>query len=65
MSRQADSSQLAGRYIRKQGRSIGVEGSHRNLQRFQPPLTVSRDHLQCTVERLQTTIEASQDEPSI
>ncbi|WP_311172813.1 hypothetical protein [Halobellus ordinarius] len=62
MSRQADSSQLAGRYIRKQGRSIG--GFHRTVLRFQPPLTIPRDQLECGVESCRTTIEASRDEAS-
>ncbi|MFD1599814.1 aspartate aminotransferase family protein [Halobellus rarus] len=50
-----------GKHLREQGIIIGVGGFHKNVMRFQPPLSISREQLERAVEGLQTAIEATRD----
>ncbi len=50
-----------GKHLREQGIIMGVGGFHKNVLRFQPPLTISRDQLDRTVEALRTAIETHHD----
>ena len=51
-----------GKHLRKQeGIIMGVGGFHKNVLRFQPPLTISRDQLDRTLDGLRGAIEAHRD----
>ncbi|MFB6090151.1 MAG: aspartate aminotransferase family protein [Halobellus sp.] len=50
-----------GKHMREAGIVIGVGGFHKNVMRFQPPLTISRDQLERAVEALRTALEANRD----
>jgi 4-aminobutyrate aminotransferase len=47
-----------GQYLRDEGIIMGVGGIYKNVLRFQPPLTISREQLQRTVETLDDAIAA-------
>ena len=47
-----------GQYLRDEGIIMGVGGIYKNVLRFQPPLTISREQLQRTVETLEDAIAA-------
>jgi 4-aminobutyrate aminotransferase/4-aminobutyrate aminotransferase/(S)-3-amino-2-methylpropionate transaminase len=57
----AELAKSVGTHLREQGIIIGVGGFHKNVMRFQPPLSISRDQLERAVEGLQTAIEAARD----
>ena len=46
-----------GERLTDQGVIMGVGGYHKNVMRFQPPLTISRDQLQRAVEGLRTALQ--------
>jgi len=58
----AEFAKAIGKHLRKQGIIMGVGGFHKNVLRFQPPLTITRDQLDRTVEGLRTAIEAHTDD---
>jgi 4-aminobutyrate aminotransferase-like enzyme len=47
-----------GTHLREAGIIMGVGGYHKNVMRFQPPLTISRAQLERAVEGLRTALEA-------
>jgi len=46
-----------GQRLTDQGIIMGVGGYHKNVMRFQPPLTIERDQLQRAVEGLRTALQ--------
>jgi len=46
-----------GERLTDQGIIMGVGGYHKNVMRFQPPLTIERDQLQRVVEGLRTALQ--------
>ncbi len=46
-----------GERLRDQGIIMGVGGYHKNVMRFQPPLTIERDQLQRAVSGLRTALQ--------
>ena len=58
----AEFAKAIGKHLRKQGIIMGVGGFHKNVLRFQPPLTITRDQLERTVGGLRTAIEAHADD---
>ncbi len=46
-----------GQRLTDQGIIMGVGGYHKNVMRFQPPLTIERDQLQQVVEGLRTALQ--------
>jgi 4-aminobutyrate aminotransferase-like enzyme len=51
-----------GKQLREDGIVIGVGGFHKNVMRFQPPLTISRNQLERAVEALGAAIEAHRED---
>ncbi|WP_458187945.1 aspartate aminotransferase family protein [Haladaptatus sp. NG-WS-4] len=48
-------------HLREEGIVMGVGGFYKNVMRFQPPLTISRDQLERAVAGLERAIEATAD----
>jgi 4-aminobutyrate aminotransferase len=46
-----------GKHLHDQGIIMGVGGYHKNVMRFQPPLSIGRDQLQRAVDGLRTALE--------
>jgi 4-aminobutyrate aminotransferase-like enzyme len=53
----AELAKSVGKHLREQGIIIGVGGFHKNVMRFQPPLTISQDQLQEAIEALRNALD--------
>ena len=53
----ADLAKHIGKHLHDQGIIMGVGGYHKNVMRFQPPLSIGREQLQRAVDGLRTALE--------
>ena len=53
----ADLAKHIGKHLHDQGVIMGVGGYHKNVMRFQPPLSIDRDQLERAVDGLRTALE--------
>ena len=53
----ADLAKHVGKHLHDQGIIMGVGGYHKNVMRFQPPLSIDREQLERAVDGLRTALE--------
>ncbi|WP_458204570.1 aspartate aminotransferase family protein [Haladaptatus sp. NG-SE-30] len=53
----SDLAKSVGKHLREQGIVMGVGGYYKNVMRFQPPLTITREKLEQAVNALETAVE--------